>query len=122
MTFSNVAAKFQLSKTSHDSTGLGRMQKEKEWTGWDLSCKVFLLCISAHLVGYKNRYLRKPLQLRSWVQLPPGPFLITRELQHYFERVIESCRTKPISSSRSTRKTITKELFRHLRCSYYRNQ
>jgi hypothetical protein len=33
--------------------------------------------------------------LRSWVQIPPGPFLSVRELRHYFELDFDNCRTKP---------------------------
>ena len=32
--------------------------------------------------------------LRSWVQLPPGPFLSARELRYYFELIFGGCRTK----------------------------
>jgi hypothetical protein len=27
-------------------------------------------------------------ELRSWVQIPPCPFLATRELRHYFELLL----------------------------------
>ena len=32
--------------------------------------------------------------LRSWVQIPPGPFLSVRGLRYCFELVLGSCRTK----------------------------
>jgi hypothetical protein len=32
--------------------------------------------------------------LRSWVQIPPGPFLSTRELRYWFEPVLGSCGTE----------------------------
>jgi hypothetical protein len=31
--------------------------------------------------------------LRSWVQIPPGPFLSVVQLRHYFEFNLDSCRT-----------------------------
>ncbi|MGH9927143.1 MAG: hypothetical protein ACRD5B_17390, partial [Nitrososphaeraceae archaeon] len=36
--------------------------------------------------------------LRSWVPLPPSPFLPVIELRHYFELVLGSCPTKPAIS------------------------
>jgi hypothetical protein len=30
---------------------------------------------------------------RSWVQLPPGPFLPAREIRYYIEFVLDNCRT-----------------------------
>jgi hypothetical protein len=34
------------------------------------------------------------LQLRSWVQLPPSPFLSARELRYCFELVLGGCRAE----------------------------
>ena len=34
-------------------------------------------------------------QLRSWVQLPPGPFLSVVQLRYYFEFNLDNCLTKP---------------------------
>jgi len=31
--------------------------------------------------------------LRSWVQIPPGPFLSVSELRYYFELDFNNCRT-----------------------------
>jgi hypothetical protein len=31
--------------------------------------------------------------LRSWVQLPPGPFLSVVQLRYYFEFNLDNCRT-----------------------------
>jgi hypothetical protein len=36
-------------------------------------------------------------ELRSWVQIPPGPFLTMRELRYYIELLFSSCRTKPLA-------------------------
>jgi hypothetical protein len=35
--------------------------------------------------------------LRSWVQIPPGPFLSVRELRYYFEFNLDNCRTKSLA-------------------------
>jgi hypothetical protein len=32
--------------------------------------------------------------LRSWVQIPPGPFLSVVQLRYYFEFNLDNCRTK----------------------------
>jgi hypothetical protein len=40
----------------------------------------------------KQTCLRK-LLLRSWVQLPPGPFITVRKVRHYFELDFDNCRT-----------------------------
>jgi hypothetical protein len=31
--------------------------------------------------------------LRSWVQIPPGPFLPVVQLRYWFEIVFDNCRT-----------------------------
>src|SRR5215212_3897173 len=39
-----------------------------------------------------------PMELLwSWVQLPPGPFLSTRDLRYYFEFNFNNCRTKSLA-------------------------
>jgi hypothetical protein len=38
--------------------------------------------------------LRK--QLRSWVQIPPGPFLSVVQLRYYFELMLGDCETKTL--------------------------
>jgi hypothetical protein len=37
------------------------------------------------------------VELRSWVQIPPGPFLSARELRYYFEFDLDDCRTKTLT-------------------------
>jgi hypothetical protein len=37
-------------------------------------------------------------ELRSWVQIPPGPFLSARELRYYFKFNLGSCRTKTLAT------------------------
>jgi hypothetical protein len=32
--------------------------------------------------------------LRSWVQIPPGPFLSVREIRYWFGFIFDECRTK----------------------------
>ena len=46
--------------------------------------------------GSYQRYksLLRPSLLRSWVQLPPGPFLSVVQLRYYFELISWRCRTK----------------------------
>ncbi|MGE5662273.1 MAG: hypothetical protein ACM3X1_08500 [Ignavibacteriales bacterium] len=46
-------------------------------------------------MGGRESRLRKLLYLRSWVQLPPGPFLSTREPRYQNRLVLGSCRTNP---------------------------
>jgi hypothetical protein len=36
--------------------------------------------------------------LRSWVQIPPGPFLSVRELRYCFELILNKCRTNSAGS------------------------
>jgi hypothetical protein len=36
----------------------------------------------------------KTCWLRSWVQLPPGPFLSVLEIRYYFELILGSCQIK----------------------------
>jgi hypothetical protein len=52
----------------------------KEWTS-DLNSICFVL-----MASLLDRYDSKNW-LRSWVQIPPGPFLSVRELRYYLELV-----------------------------------
>jgi hypothetical protein len=36
--------------------------------------------------------------LRSWVQLPPGPFLSVMKVRHWFEFNLDNCRTNPAAT------------------------
>jgi hypothetical protein len=36
-------------------------------------------------------------ELRSWVPLPPGPFLSVMKLRYYFELDFNNCRTKTLA-------------------------
>ncbi|MDW0283082.1 MAG: hypothetical protein QN720_11305 [Nitrososphaeraceae archaeon] len=49
------------------------LAKKKEWSGWDLN--VGFLSIDVSLECNKDQLRRV---LRSWVPLPPGPFLSAR--------------------------------------------
>jgi hypothetical protein len=35
-------------------------------------------------------------ELRSWVQIPPGPFLSVMKVRHWFEFNLDNCRTKTL--------------------------
>ena len=35
--------------------------------------------------------------LRSWVQIPPGPFLLILEIRYYYEFNLDNCRTKSLA-------------------------
>jgi hypothetical protein len=41
-------------------------------------------------------------QLRSWVQLPPGPFFTVVQLRYYFECIFGHCQTKPPTNQVTT--------------------
>jgi hypothetical protein len=51
------------------------------------------------------------IELRPWVPLPPGPFLSARELRHYFELIIGSCRTDSAAMHLSDWKEVYEILF-----------
>ena len=52
-------------------------------------------------------------ELRSWVQIPPGPFLTVRELWYCFELVLGGCPTKPLARRECELKAIYTNLTGH---------
>ena len=61
-------------KTSLEGTErMTELAKKKEWSGWDLN--VGFLSIDVSLECNKDQLRRV---LRSWVPLPPSPFLSAR--------------------------------------------
>jgi hypothetical protein len=51
--------------------------------------------------------------LRSWVQIPPGPFLSMREIRYCFKLVLGGCQTKPLASHECDLKAICANLTGH---------
>jgi hypothetical protein len=68
-------------KISLNDVGLQSTQKEIEWTGWGLN--KILISYSWYPLDRWSWFKKK--WLRSWVQLPPGPFLTVVQLWYYFE-------------------------------------
>ena len=46
-----------------------------------------------HQISTIAKQLQKASWLRSWVQIPPGPFLSVLEIRYYFEFILDNCRT-----------------------------
>jgi hypothetical protein len=61
------------------------MQTKAKRSGWDLNERA-----SFQLTADKATI---ECWLRSWVQLPPGPFLTVVQIRHYFELDFNNCRT-----------------------------
>jgi hypothetical protein len=83
-------------ETSLDGLGY-RTCKKKKWTGWGLRS-----CLYLAVAPLDNRYSNPEKgtdELRSWVQIPPGPFLSVRELRYWIEVVFNNCRIKPSVSN-----------------------
>ncbi|MDQ3851882.1 MAG: hypothetical protein M3299_03495, partial [Thermoproteota archaeon] len=66
------------------------MQKRKEWTGWDLKGIFSFHSCYSYLKGYSTH-----IELRSWVQIPPGPLFPVVQLRYWIEIVLGNCPTKP---------------------------
>ena len=49
-------------------------------------------------------------RMRSWVPLPPGPFLSVVQLRHYFEFNLDNCRTNSAAMPISMDPTLTSSL------------
>ena len=49
-------------------------------------------------------------RMRSWVQLPPGPFLSVVQLRYYFEINLDNCRTNSAAMPISMDPTLTSSL------------
>jgi hypothetical protein len=67
------------------------MQKEKEWSEWVLNSHVVSSWLQLSIGG--SRELPREALLRSWVQIPPGPPLSVLEIRHWFEFILDNCRT-----------------------------
>jgi hypothetical protein len=62
-------------------------------------------CLSLAVAPLDNRYSSPEKgtdELRSWVQLPPGPFFTVVQLRYYFECIFGHCRTKPPTNQVTT--------------------
>lgn len=53
------------------------------------------ICPFRHIIS--RAYKAAIDDLRSWVHLPPSPFLTTRELRHYFELNLVNVGQKPLA-------------------------
>jgi hypothetical protein len=45
--------------------------------------------------------------LRSWVQIPPGPFLSVVQLRYYFEFNLDNCRTKKLDNANAVSSSLS---------------
>ena len=86
-------------ETSLDGSGY-RTCKKKKWTRWGLRS-----CLSLAVAPLDNRYSSTEKgtdELRSWVQLPPGPFLPVVQIRYCFEFNLDNCLTKPPTNQVTT--------------------
>jgi hypothetical protein len=103
-TWHNEVESFINSQFLQSLTGRGITIAEIWWSGGKLLSKLDQMEFK-QLCFYGSRFRLEVVEssleilLRSWVQIPPGPFLPVREVRYYFEFNLDNCPTKSPSNT-----------------------